>query len=308
LSARVLYRQRLNGFALEPSWLAHQLNMLYFPVWLSCTMNRYSFHKFRIWKFSFENILLLGGMVTLFLSLSRVGFAAFFMMLALVAIMLHGRIVDGVQSFLQNKAGLKHKPGRKLLSILLFLCYLIVVFSVFYIYTKVDPRMENLFNFSFAQDNPILRFFNELKFGDRVIYWLTGWNIFNHYPLLGVGLGNAGFYFTKYLPAYGWSLVEVENLLNRTTLLLNIKSIWLRLLAETGIIGFSVFIAWLLSFIPELIDKIRSKKKEMAVLGLMGCFVLAALIFEGFSIDSFAMPYWWISLGLAANKFADAKE
>ena len=308
LSARVLYRQRLNGFALEPSWLAHQLNMLYFPVWLSCTMNRYSFHKFRVWKFSFENILLLGGMVTLFLSLSRVGFAAFFMMLLVVAIMLHGRIVDGIQSFLQNKAGLKNKPGRKLISILLILCYLMVVFSVIYVYTKVDPRMENLFNFSFAQDNPVLKFFNELKFGDRVIYWLTGWNIFNHYPLLGVGLGNAGFYFTKHLPAYGWSLVEVENLLNRTTLLLNIKSIWLRLLAETGIIGFSVFIAWLLSFIPELIDKIRSKRKEIAVLGLMGVFVLAALVFEGFSIDSFAMPYWWISLGLSANKFINQKE
>ena len=33
----------------------------------------------------------------------------------------------------------------------------------------------------------------------------------------------------------------------------------------------------------------------------MGCFVLAALILEGFSVDSFAMPYWWVSLGLAAS-------
>ena len=308
LSARVLYRQRLNGFALEPSWLAHQLNMLYLPVWLSCTMNRFSFHKFRLWKLTFENILLLGGMVAMFLSLSRVGFAAFFLMLAVVAIILQGHIVDAIQAFLQKKAKLKANPGKKWISALLILIYLLVISSVVYVYTRIDPRMENLFKFSFAQDNPLLKFFNELKFGDRVIYWLTGWNIFNDYPLLGVGLGNAGFYFTKYLPAYGWSLVEVENLLNRTTLLLNIKSLWLRLLAETGIIGFSIFIGWLLSFIPELVDKARSKKKEIVVLGLMGCLVLAALVFEGFSIDSFAMPYWWISLGLAANKIEKQAE
>jgi hypothetical protein len=116
---------------------------------------------------------------------------------------------------------------------------------------------------------------------------------------MGVGLGNAGFYFSKYLPAYGWSLVEVEYLLNRTQLLLNVKSLWSRLLAETGIFGFSIYIGWLLSMIPAMIGKAVSSKRSLSVFGLMGCFVLAAMIFEGFSIDSFAMPYWWISLGLA---------
>ena len=30
-----LYRQRVSGFALEPSWFAHQLNMIYLPLWLA---------------------------------------------------------------------------------------------------------------------------------------------------------------------------------------------------------------------------------------------------------------------------------
>ncbi len=305
-SARVLYRQRLNGFALEPSWLGHQMNMLYLPLWLSCTMNRHSYHKLRIWKFTLENILLAGGMVTLFLSLSRVGFAAFFMMLAVVAIIMHGRIVDLIQKSLSRVFKKAKVPlNRRLISFLLFLFYIALVLAVLYIFSKIDPRMESLFNFSFAQDNPILRFFNELKFGDRVIYWLTGWNIFNYYPVLGVGLGNAGYYFPKYLPAYGWSLVEVEYLLHRTTLLLNIKSLWLRLLAETGIIGFSLFLGWLFSFMPVFVDKFKSSNKTTAIMGLMGIFILVALVFEGFSIDSFAMPYWWISLGIAVVNIKD---
>ena len=306
ISDRVLYRQRLNGFALEPSWLAHQMNMLYLPLWLSCTMHQHSFHKFRIWKFTLENLLLGGGMIVLFLSLSRVGFAAFFMMLAIVAVILHGKIVAYIQTLISRIVkNQKREFSKRIISVLLIFFYIILVFIVLYVFSKIDPRMENLFNFSFAQDNPVLRFFNELKFGDRVIYWLTGWNIFNYYPILGVGLGNAGYYFPKYLPAYGWSLVEVEYLLHRTTLLLNIKSLWLRLLAETGLVGFSLFLGWLFSFVPVFIDKMRSIHKLTRILGLMGVFILAALVFEGFSIDSFAMPYWWISLGITATQVKD---
>lgn len=308
LSARVLYRQRVNGFALEPSWLAHQLNMLYLPLWLACSLKKTTFHKFHIWKFSFENILLIGGISILLLTLSRVGIAAFILVLILVVFFLHGRVVTWVQTHPERKSS-DHsmRLSRKTISGLLFLGYLVIIFGIIFAFTKIDPRMANLFSFTFSDDNSLLKFFNELKFGDRVIYWLTGWNIFNAYPLFGVGLGNAGYYFPKYLPAYGWSLVEVENLLNRTTLLLNIKSLWLRLLAETGMIGFSLFIGWLLSLLPAFIEKIQSIQKNKPVFGWMGCFVLVALILEGFSIDSFAMPYWWISLGLAASSVPEPR-
>jgi hypothetical protein len=297
LSARVLYRQRVNAFALEPSWLAHQLNMLYLPLWLACTLKNKSFHRMRLWKFTFENLLLLGGVGVLLLTLSRVGVAAFILVLLLVALVLHRRVVDWLVGRF-GKEG-RRPIGRKAVSALLVLFYLFIIAAVVYAFTRIDPRMANLFSFSFNQDDSLLRFFNELKFGDRVIYWLTGWNIFNAYPFLGVGLGNAGYYFPKYLPAYGWSLVEVENLLNRTTILLNTKSLWLRLLAETGMVGFSLFIGWLVSLLPTMITKIRSRCSSISVFGWMGSFVLVALVLEGFSIDSFAMPYWWISLGLA---------
>jgi O-antigen ligase len=91
----------------------------------------------------------------------------------------------------------------------------------------------------------------------------------------------------------------------RSTLLLNTKNLWFRLFAETGIIGFALFVGWLISLVPEFVQKFQSELRSKKMLGLMGILIIAALFFEGFSIDSFAMPYWWISLGLASASYKD---
>jgi len=297
ISARVLYRQRVTGFALEPSWLAHQLNMLYLPFWLSFTLNKKSNHSFRLFFLTLENILLALGVISLLLTLSRVGVAAFLMMIVLVGIVIHGRIVDFLNKRILNKSNL----SRKLISTLLIIFYIMGIGLTAITFSKVDPRMAALFEFSFENENPFITYFNELKFGDRVIYWWTGWNIFGNYPILGVGLGNAGFFFPTAIPPEGWQLIEVSRLMNRTNILLNIKSLWVRLLAETGMIGFSLFFGWLLFLAYHFLKKIRSKKIDLRVMGYAGFFVLLGIVFEGFSIDSFAMPYWWVSLGLAVS-------
>ena len=43
----------------------------------------------------------------------------------------------------------------------------------------------------------------------------------------------------------GWASFEIRNVLFYFTQLPNVKSFWFRLLAETGIIGFSLFITWI---------------------------------------------------------------
>jgi len=120
-----------------------------------------------------------------------------------------------------------------------------MIFGVGYFANKVDIRMMDLFTFSTSRENPIVRFANALKFGERVVYWLSGWQIFNDHPILGVGLGKAGFFMPEGIMPYGWSLVEVQRLVYNTSGLLNIKSLWFRLPAETGIIGLVLFVTWL---------------------------------------------------------------
>lgn len=297
ISARVLYRQRVTGFALEPSWFAHQLNMFYLPFWLSFTLHKKSSHSIRISFLTVENILAVLGVISLLLTLSRVGIASLLMMLLLIGFTLHNRIVR----FFMEKVIKGSKISKQLITAFLIAFYLLAIGATAFIFSKVDPRMAALFNFSFENENPFITYFNELKFGDRVIYWLAGWNIFGKYPILGVGLGNAGFFFPSSIPPQGWRLVEVSKLINRTDILLNIKSLWFRLLAETGLVGFSFFIGWLISLGYYLIGKMRSCDSSIKIMGFVGVFVLLGIFFEGLSIDSFAMPYWWISLGIAVS-------
>ncbi|MBE3120044.1 MAG: hypothetical protein IMZ50_14975, partial [Candidatus Atribacteria bacterium] len=146
-----------------------------------------------------------------------------------------------------------------------------------------------------------------LAFAERYVYWVAGWNVFNIHPLFGVGLGNAGFYFQETLPAYSWGLPEVLDVLYRSTIIPNIKSLWVRLLAETGIVGFSSFIVWCYVLLRSGWALKRNASRLYKTIGWFGIFVLLALIFEGFSTDTFALPYLWISMGIVSAVAASVR-
>ena len=70
------------------------------------------------------------------------------------------------------------------------------------------------------------------------------------------------------------------------------------MLAETGIIGFALFITFLVVFAITAVEMINSGRGMRRTLGFMGLFMLVALLVEQMSVDSFAMPYLWFSMGL----------
>lgn len=290
-----LLANRMVGFASEPSWLAHMLNLVFLAYWLAATYTGNSAHTFRIWKFSIENILLGLGIIVLVGTLSRGGLVSFFLVLGLVFVLLNVRLI----SWIVTKV-----PGRKkvlltaVISLGLLVAYLSLILAGLWGLSKVDPRMEKVFVFSKNEPNPIVQYAEDLQFGERVIYWQTGWNIFNDHTISGVGVGFSGFYFPQYLPDAGWGLTETRRLLYRNEGLLNIKNLWVRLLAETGIVGFALFTGFLVIFGITSLDMLRNGKGMRKTLGYMGIFTLTALIFEEFSVDSFALPYLWFSMGL----------
>ncbi len=294
-STTVLFDRRATGFASEPSWLAHQLNLVYLVYWISATLNRTSAHKFRIWKFTFENLLLVGGFVILFATFSRGGLLSFMFVLAFLFVLANIRFAKWLMS--------KWKARNRVLvasltTLGMLFVYLGIAIGGLFVLSKIDPRMEKVFQFSSAADNPILKFADDLQFGERVVYWQTGWNIFNDYPLAGVGVGFSGYYFPQYLPDYAWRLSEVQALTGWSSGLLNIKNLWTRLMAETGVIGFSLFVVFLVVMAITSIDLLKSSEKTRKTIGWMGIFMLITFIFEEFSVDSFALPYYWFTLGL----------
>ena len=312
VSTRGLWKDRVTAFAFEPSWLGHQMNLIFLPFWLGATISGTSAHRFRLWKITLENILLLLGAVVVFLA-SRVGTLAFLLVLAFLGLYANIFLARRVIQWSLNRFARFSTVLRKgiritlpLILLLAFICiYVLVAVGLVYGLSHVDQRLarffqpQSLMQWSQLAKNPYA-FFNYLAFAERYVYWVGGWNIFNMHPILGVGLGNAGFFFQRELPSYSWSLPEALDVLYRSSTLPNIKSFWVRLLAETGIVGFSSFIAWLfvvfrLSWFVRL-----SKNPLLRTIGWSGLFVLLAFIIEGFSTDTFALPYLWMSLGIVS--------
>lgn len=312
VSKRDLFPTRVTSFAFEPSWLAHMLNLTYLPFWLGATISRTSAHRFRLWKISLENILLLLGAVVVFLA-SRVGTLALLVVLAFLGLYANASLARRVYKWSLTRFAHFSVVIKKGIRILLPLIILLAFIGIYvlgavglvYGLSHVDKRLARFFQpLSLAQwtqliQNPYV-FFNYLAFAERYVYWVGGWNIFNIHPILGVGLGNAGLFFQSVLPSYSWNLPEVMDVFYRSSALPNIKSLWVRLLAETGIVGFSSFIAWLyvvfrLGWFVRL-----SKNPLFRTIGWSGLFVLLAFIIEGFSTDTFALPYLWVSLGIVS--------
>jgi O-antigen ligase len=143
---------------------------------------------------------------------------------------------------------------------------------------------------------------DRLAFAERLVYWSSAFRTFSLYPILGVGPGNAGFFFEQTVPDYGFHLTEIRTLLReRAYGFPNPKNLWARILAETGIVGFLLFAWWLIAVgIGAALLWRRGAGFERYV-GLAGLIASVAQIVEGFSLDSYALPQMWIVFGLVTS-------
>jgi hypothetical protein len=73
------------------------------------------------------------------------------------------------------------------------------------------------------------------------------------------------------------------------------------------LIGFSLFCTWFYVLWRGGKFLERQAGHEFRLFGVMALFVIVAFLAEGFSIDSFAMPYLWVSLGFATAASALAR-
>jgi len=310
-SPSMVYTTRVTGFAYEPSWFVRQFNLVLFPIWLAAAFQRESVHSFRLWIFSVEDLLLVLGLIVFGAASPRIGLVAFLASLAYLAILILIRLHRYIIERIVKRS--RHTPKRLvwtkiLLAILMVLILVGLAYSAMFGYVQIasgwDYRyallVENAFSgldiFSMTTTDLIYRA-RDLAFFERVIYWLGGWEVFNDYPF-GVGLGNAGFYFYDRMHGAGFESFEIRDVIYRANYLPNTKNLWVRLLAETGFVGLAVFLIWLYVLWRSAGLSQGSHSKELRIVGLAGQFFLLAYLLEGFSMDSFAMPYEWIMVGL----------
>jgi len=310
-SVRDPFADRLTGLAYEPSWLGDQLVILYLPLLLASVVSGVTvFRRHRNWL-SVELILLASSVAILVLTKSRISLLSFSAMLGGLVLVMGFRILKKwIGSLLPSSRSEKALTGKltSVLSLLLLLAVCVMLaLGLLWGMTKLDPRLSELFHVGatitefryFYPQDVIYALGGRLTLAERFVYWTAAFRTFSTYPLLGVGPGNAGFMFEKVLPVYGYQLMEIQNVLSQPIYgFPNPKSLWLRILAEQGIIGMASFAVWLIFLGLSARALIQSKDRFDRFIGVAGGLALIAQVFEGFSLDTYALPQLWIALGL----------
>jgi O-antigen ligase len=310
-SVRDLLVDRVMGMAYEPSWLGNQLMVLYVPLLVSSTLERRSVFPWRRGWLSVESGMLVWSLLVLALTKSRISQVSF---LVLASVMLAALAWKALR-VAQQRLGLAPPPGwnvRRLVldavnSILLVAIVAALILSAGAAATQIDPRLwalpsirERIDEIRYMYPNDeLFALGDRLAFSERIVYWTAAFRTFSLHPLLGVGPGNAGFFFEQTLPDYGYRLAEIQALIRESSFgFPNPKNLWAKLLAETGIAGFLLFGLWfaLIGFGTAVLRRRREGFDRF--LGLAGMIVFLTQLVEGFSMDTFALPQLWLIFGL----------
>jgi O-antigen ligase len=289
--------QRISGLTLEPSWLAAEIITAYLPWAFASLLKGYHWTR-RIWV---SVVVFIAGIILLIFTYSRGG-----ILIAAVALLLTflvagwGWIRAAWHWFLHPIRSVNSVLVRNVLGIgLRILITFAILGSVVggaYLLSQ-NAYFAKIWN---SQKTDLIAYFIDISAGPRLAVAWAGWTIFEQHPWTGVGLGAAGLYIRNALPA--WSHINISEisviLAPGNTTYPNTKNLYTRLLAETGIIGFWLFIAFYMLLMGKILTLLRSIRKEDVFIGVAGLFTLLGIIALGLSQDSLAMPTIWIPLGI----------
>jgi O-antigen ligase len=136
--------------------------------------------------------------------------------------------------------------------------------------------------------------------GARAAYTFGALGAYDESPWLGVGLGASGFYIYEHLP--DWSMTTVPEIARQLSpenrLYPNPKNMYARLLAETGLIGLFLFLAFQFSILGDVLTVLQKKNELLRFVAVAGLFSWFAILIYNFTQDSFAIPNIWINFGV----------
>ncbi len=290
---------RVSGMAYEPAWLAGQIATVYLP-WLFASL----LTRVRITRFKWLEIILLGLALLLVLATySRGG------LLTVVFAMVFTFLFAG-RNELSAMWTWFTSGFRRASSLLLRLGILILAFGALTgagLFLGQKGYIARLFN---SQAESLEEFIIENSAGARAAYTFGAMGAYEKSPMLGVGLGASGFYIYDNLPDWAMTTVpEVARQLSpENRLYPNPKNLYVRLLAETGLIGLFAFVAFLFSILGDSLLALKSNRPLMRYLGVAGLFSWLAIAMYNVTQDSFATPNLWVNFGILAGMTAYALE
>jgi len=259
---------------------------------------RYHLSRFK-WP---EPILLLGGVAILLLTYSRSGLAVTVGAAVLTFLVAGSGVMKDLWSWYRAgfRRGAKMQVPASRIMITLILIGAIIASGVFlsdkgYIAALWNSSAESLWDYAI-----------DAYLGPRLAYVIAGLSSFQSHPLTGVGLGASGFNMYAHMP--DWALSGVPEIARQlspsSNLYPNPKNFYVRLLAETGLPGFILYVSILFTMLAYALKGLRRVEPFWRFIGTAGFFSVMAIAAQGISQDSFAMPEMWVNLGMLAGVVA----
>ncbi len=290
---------RVSGMAYEPAWLAGQISTVYLPWLFAALLTHVRVTRFK-W---FETVLLGGAGLLLLTSLSRGGLLTSGVALTFTFLLVgRAELRAGWHWF---RFGFK-KGGSALLRIGMIVAMVGVLAGAIFFLSQND-YVARLFN---TDADSAEEFIVENYAGARAAYTFGALGAYEQSPLMGVGLGASGFYIYENLPE--WAMTNVPEIARQLSpdnhLYPNPKNMYARLLAETGLIGFALFVIYLFSVLGDTIRTLQGEASFSRYLGIAALFSWIAILIYNGTQDSFATPNIWINFGILAGMTAVARE
>ena len=302
ISTRRLFDNRISGPTYEPNWFAQQISFLLLPWLLAAILSGQTVFRWR-WRWvTIEWFLLLWSLAVLIFTFSRAGLAVMAAVIFLGLLFFrHAR--SGARKAARTKRAVW---GRRLVEAGIIL---MIVIGLVFAAGKDNTFFSRIWDYSPQTNNPTLfEYIRYLGFGARVMYSDTAYRIYDAYPLTGIGLGNYAFFFNDYLKINNLALYpEVLRIVTPekgVNTLITPKNLYMRLLAETGLIGMATFVAFMLAILGCAVYLRLSSEPEEKFWGTAGLLGIIAFSLSAMSYDSFAIPNMWVVFGLitaAAN-------
>lgn len=288
--------RRFSGMAFESSWLAGQIATLYMPWLVAALLTRYRVFKAK-WA---EPLLFLAALFLLLFTFSRGGLLYFLIAGIITAWIGRGDSLRRLRDWFVSPFRSELVTPSRTRDIAIRVTLLTVLVAVLagtgmFMYNK--RYINKVFACIETSDN-LEEYVTCNYAGGRAAYAWSAMGAYSLEPWTGVGLGASGLYMYDYLPDFSkTNLFEIARQLAPDSLSIpNPKSMYIRVLAETGLLGTALFLAFQLSMLADMRALFRSNSQRF--FGIAGLFTWIAVFLYNVTQDSLATPNLWINLGI----------
>ncbi|MDP2777440.1 MAG: O-antigen ligase family protein [Anaerolineales bacterium] len=300
-SMRELVRtNRVSGLAYEPAWLAGQLATIFIPFLFAAVLTNYRLTRVK-WL---EPVLLALSLLALLATYSRGGLLTTAAAAGVTFLLLGGDVIRAIWTWFING----FRGG--MFDVLFRASMIIAVLGVF-AGTILFLGQKNFFRRLWETNaHTLSEYMVNISAGARGAYSSAAFAAFEEHPLTGVGLGASGFYMYQNLP--DWSLTTVPEIARQLNpenrLYPNPKNLYIRLLAETGLIGFFLFAAFQFNVLGEILSLLGRKEPWARFAATAGVFAGLGITLYNFTQDSLTTPNIWLVSGILVGLAATSSQ